>query len=104
MPGYDFSQVAGVYDKASYAPGQLMTVTLRGNATRTDDAATETVSVSLQLVTESGGKGSLDAVPVAVTYPGSSGTEAVFIDGTAFTAAGRTWTVSADRKSATATA
>ena len=101
MATYDFSQVSAAYDKASYSAGETITITLNGVAVRIDDPNVETVSVTLQLSTESGGVGSISLGNATVNHPGTQTDEAVRVDGPVFTAAGRTWTVSADGKSAT---
>ena len=104
MPSFDFSQVTATYDKASYSPGDQIKLSLSGNVIRSGDPTVELVSATIQLTTASGGTGSVTA-EVPVSKPGAVTNEAPLFDGGAtFTAAGRTWVVAADRKSATTTA
>ncbi len=108
----DTFNVTAAWSKASYTVGDQMTVNITGSNTHTTDPSSTTETFAgggLSLVSDSGATISVTVSEVAIVrpVPGTTVTEAVFVDapaGSVLTLGGRQFTVSADRKSLTATA
>lgn len=97
----DTFNVTASFDKPSYAPGDIMTLKISGNATRT---VTNTGTLSGE-IDVAAADGATEVIPLpAVTIPITTTTpQTVRMTGIK-DSGGRTWTISADGLSATAVA
>jgi hypothetical protein len=108
----DVFNVTASWSKTSYNAGETMVGTISGtNAHTTGDTTTHQTAGPVTIPVSASPSGAqstvtLAGVDVATTVPGTTTTESVLIDTAAFVASqgGRTWTVSADRKSISAVA
>ena len=107
----DVFSVTAAWNKTSYNTGDTMTGSITGTNAHTTGGTTVTETggpVEIPVVSESGAASvvELPVVNVVRTVAGTTTTEAVVIDTAAFTAlqGGRTWVVSADKKSISAVA
>lgn len=99
-----FNVTAG-WDQPSYTEGQTITGTISGTNTHTEETVTQVGPVTVPLVAESGATTTISLPQVPVTHTVTT-VEDVVIDVAVFEVnqGGRTWTVSVDLKSITATA
>ena len=97
----NFSGVSLAFDKASYNPGDLMTVTVAGSAVATV-AGQAPINISA-LVTSADGDSTIISPPPASENEPTTQNEPVKIT-SINDPSGRVWTISADGLSATATA
>jgi len=92
----DTFNLTAVFDKASYAPGETMTLTVSGNVT---GSTSKPVSATVNITADDGSTSSLTAAS-SVSTTSDIGWKVTAVSDTD----GRTWTIGSDNHSASAAA